>query len=112
MGTPLTLKEGPRIWTWEGITFASVSGLGMLAWPLFSFGAIFMFDSPIKSQTDQLQRYAFVCLTWSYPVLFAAAWFAYRLARRRGVHRLVCDLAWSIPAIAPVYYFWFFSSRA
>lgn len=105
------LKEERRIWTWEGTALASVFGLGVLAWPLFSYGAIFMFDSPIENRTDELLRYTFAYVTWFYPALFAAAWMAYRIGRRRRVHRLVCDLAWCIPAIAPTYYIWFFRLR-
>ena len=104
----LPAKEATRVWAWEGIASAIVFGLGVVAWPLFSYGAIFVFDSPVECRADEVRRYAFVYLTWFYPVLFGIAWVIYRFARRRNVHRVVCDLAWCVPAIAPAYYVWFF----
>jgi hypothetical protein len=98
----------PRIWSWEGIALAIVFGLGVLAWPMLSFGAIFLFDSPIKNHADELQRYTLAGVTWFYPALYAAAWIAYRMTRRRNVPRLLCDLAWCIPGITPACYLWFF----
>ena len=103
----MTAKDPLKIWTWEGKVAAAIFGLGLLAWPMFSYGAIFVFDSPIGSRRDELQRYAFVYLTWGYPVLFALGWFGYQLLRKKRASRPTSLLARALPAITPLYYLYF-----
>jgi hypothetical protein len=89
-----------------------IFGLGVLGWPVFSFGAIFMFDSPISGPADAAQRYAFAFLTWLYPLIYGAAWLLYRRMKKREMSESVRLLIWILPAIAPAYYVWFFSRGA
>jgi hypothetical protein len=97
------------LWPWESILLMIVFGIGVLAWPLASYGAIFMFDASIRGRVDEWERYTFAYLTWFYPALFAAAFFLYRALRRRGAGRLASALAWALPALAPGYYVWYFT---
>jgi hypothetical protein len=89
--------EKPRIWRWEGITLAMLFGLGLLLWPFLSFGAIFVFDSPIQSRGDLSDRTALAYFIWSYPVTYGASLLAYYLLRRFGAGRVMSCLAWGLP---------------
>ena len=107
---PATESGTTRLkWSIAARVISMILGLGVLVWPMFSFGAIFMFDAPIRSRTDEIERYTFVLLTWFYPILYGTAWFLYRYARARAVSEYVRLLVWMLPAIAPAYYFWSFN---
>lgn len=89
--------EKRRIFQGEGRALAIFFGLGLILWPFLSFGAIFMFDSPIESRSDLLRREAFAYFIWSYPLTYAATCIAYYLLRRFGAGRLVSCIAWGLP---------------
>ncbi|MBU6229188.1 MAG: hypothetical protein KGQ93_05795 [Cyanobacteria bacterium REEB459] len=86
-----------------------VFGLGLLLWPFLSMGALFIFDSPIESRVDEIQRYTFLYLTVFYPALYGAGSILYWLLRRRlrGAGGAAL-FAWLIPALTPIYYVVFF----
>jgi hypothetical protein len=65
-----------------------------------SFGAIFMFDSPIQNRTDLVGRYTAAYFIWFYPATYAVTLLAYYLLRRCGVWRVVSCLAWGLPVAA------------
>src|SRR6266853_3979617 len=88
-----------RIFHGELRALAIFFGFGLVLWPFLAFGAIFMFDSPIKSRSDLLGREAFAYFIWSYPVTFAASCLAYYLLRRFGAGRLVSCFAWGLPIV-------------
>lgn len=50
-----------------------LSGLFLLAWPLASYGAIFIFDAPIKGAGDEFTRNLMAYSVWLYPVFWLAA---------------------------------------
>src|SRR5215469_5715794 len=92
--------EEPGVWHWEGIALAVLFGLGLILWPFMSFGAIFMFDSPIQNRTDLVGRYTVAYFIWGYPLTYVATLLAYYLLRRFGVWRVVSCLAWGFPVAA------------
>ncbi len=100
-------QKSLKLWYWEGKLAAVIFALGLLAWPFLCFGAIFVFDSPIRSRVDELQRYAFLYLTLAYPVLYAFGWFIYRHLRKKGFDRQISMTAWVFPSVLPAYYLYF-----
>ncbi len=99
----------PR-WSIAGWILAVVFGLGILPWPFLSMGALFIFDSPIESRIDEIQRYTFLLLTVFYPVLYGAGFLLYWQLRRRSVGEGTALFSWLIPALTPAYYVFFFLS--
>jgi hypothetical protein len=93
----------------EAKVSALIFGCGLILWPFLSFGAIFVFDSPIRSQSDELRRHTIVYLTWFYPLLYGAAWAVYLALRRLHAGLLASSLAWALAAITPAYCIWFFA---
>ena len=91
--------EKPRFWRWEGRALAILFGIGVILWPLLAFGAIFIFDSPIQSRSDELNRYTLAYFIWFYPVTYAATCLLYYTLRRYGVWRLVSCFAWGLPVV-------------
>ena len=89
--------EERNVWYWEGIVLAALFGLGLILWPFMSFGAIFMFDSPIQSRSDEAGRYTVAFFIWGYPVTYVITLVAYYLLRRFGIGRVVSCLAWGLP---------------
>ncbi len=89
----------PANWPREGRTLATLFGFGLVLWPFLSFGAIFIFDSPIQSRSDLVDRSTIAYFIWSYPVTYAAAFLAYYLLRRFGAGRLVSCFAWGLPVV-------------
>lgn len=89
-----------RIWRWEGVTLAVLLGVGLLLWPFMSFGAIFMFDSPIQSLHDLAGRYTVAYFIWLYPVTCGITVLAYFILRRVGVWRLLSLAAFGFPVLA------------
>jgi hypothetical protein len=89
--------EERNVWYWEGAVLAVLFGLGLILWPFMSFGAIFMFDSPIQSRSDEVGRYTVAFFIWGYPVTYVATLVAYYLLRRFGIGRVVSCLAWGLP---------------
>ncbi|MFM7470840.1 MAG: hypothetical protein LVS60_12350 [Nodosilinea sp. LVE1205-7] len=83
-------------------------GLGLLLWPFLSMGALFVFDSPIQSRIDEIQRYTLLLLTVFYPVLYGAGFLLYWLLRKRSIGEGMALFAWLIPALTPAYYVLFF----
>jgi hypothetical protein len=92
--------EKTRIWPPEGRAFATIFGFGLLLWPFLSFGAIFMFDSPIQSRNDLLSRYTVAYFIWFYPVTYGVTCLLYYILRRCGVWRSVSCFAWALPLVA------------
>ena len=89
----------PRDWRWEGRALAILFGIGLILWPFLSFGAAFMFDSPLQNRSDEVNRYVVCYFIWSYPVTYAATCFLYYILRRCGVWRWMSCLAWGLPII-------------
>jgi hypothetical protein len=89
----------PRDWRWEGITLATLFGVGLVLWPFLSFGAIFMFDSPLQNRSDEVNRYMVAYFIWFYPATYAATFFLYYILRRCSVWRWLSCLAWGLPVI-------------
>jgi len=56
-----------------------VSGLGLIAWPMFVFASIFIFDAPFRSGIDAFVRYSAALATFVYPVVWG---IALKFARR------------------------------
>jgi hypothetical protein len=94
--------EKPRVWRWEGRGLAILFGVGLILWPFLSFGAIFMFDSPMRSRSDEVNRFTIAYFIWFYPLTYAATGLLYVILRKCGVWRVVSCLAWGLPAV--VYY--------
>jgi len=92
--------DKPRVWRWEGITLAGLFGVGLVLWPFLSFGAIFMFDSPLQNRSDEVSRYTVAYFIWFYPVTYVVTLLAYYLLRRCGVWRVVSCLIWGLPVAA------------
>jgi hypothetical protein len=46
------------------------SGLLVLAWPVFAFGSLFIFDAPLRGPIDGFMRWLIVVLLLSYPLSF------------------------------------------
>lgn len=90
----------PRAWRWEGTTLAVLLGFGLILWPFVSFGALFMFDSPIQSLHDLAGRYTVAYFIWLYPVTYGITVLAYYLLRRIGVWRLLSLVAFGFPVLA------------
>jgi hypothetical protein len=91
--------EKPRVWRWEGRALAILFGIGIVLWPFLSFGAIFMFDSPMQNRSDELNRYTVAYFIWFYPVTYATTGFLYYVLRRCGLWRWLSCLAWGFPVI-------------
>lgn len=91
--------EKPRVWRWEGITLASLFGVGVVLWPFLAFGAIFMFDSPLQNRSDELNRYTVAYFIWFYPVTYAVTCLLYYVLRKCGIWRLVSCFAWGLPVV-------------
>jgi hypothetical protein len=89
--------KGRGVWQWEGIGLAVLFGLGLILWPFMSFGAIFMFDSPIQSRSDELGRYTVAYFIWGYPVTYVITLVTYYLLRKFGVPRVVSCVVWGLP---------------
>jgi hypothetical protein len=94
-----TPTEETRIWPREGKALAKLFAVGLILWPFLSFGAIFMFDSPIQSRSDQLGRFTVAYYIWFYPVTYGTTCFLYYILRKWGVWRLVSCFAWGLPVI-------------
>ena len=63
--------------------FCWLMALSLLMWPLFSFGAIFFFDSSIHSSLDGFCRYGMAYTIWLYPVyIFLLMRIFFRLSKR------------------------------
>src|SRR5882757_5130157 len=92
----LPIKKS-RDWRWEGRALAILFGVGLFLWPFLSFGAIFMFDSPLQNRSDELNRNTVAFFIWFYPVTYAATCLLYYLLRRCGVWRLASCFAWGLP---------------
>src|SRR6266704_2200822 len=99
MSTASQPTEAPDSLPRETKVLAIVFGCGLLLWPFLSFAAVFVFDAPIRSQSDKLQRYTIAYLTWFYPFLYGAAWAIYLGLRRLRAGRVASSLAWALPAI-------------
>jgi hypothetical protein len=97
MTSASSLTEKPRVWRWEGRVLAILFGIGLLLWPFLSFGAIFMFDSPMRNRSDEVNRFTVAYFIWFYPVTYAAAGLLYVILRRCGVWRVVSCFAWGLP---------------
>ena len=89
----------PRIWRWEGRALAILFGIGVILWPFLSFGAIFMFDSPLQNRSDEVNRYTVAYFIWFYPVTYAATFLLYYILRKCRVWRWLSCLAWGLPVI-------------
>jgi hypothetical protein len=95
--TASSRAEKKGIFQWEGAALAILFGVGLVLWPFLSFGAAFMFDSPLQSRSDELARYSVAYFIWFYPVIYSATILAYYLLRRFGAGRLVSCFAWGLP---------------
>lgn len=96
-----TVAEGgfPVIPEWPGRALAMLFGFGLVLWPFLSFGAIFIFDSPIQSRSDLLARYSLAYFIWFYPVTYGATCLVNYLLRKCGVRRLFSCFAWGLPVV-------------
>ena len=94
-------------WPWEGKAAAIVFGLGMLLWPILSFGAIFVLDEPPKDSGDELRKALLVWSTWAYPLFYLGGFLVYRRFRAWDFSRLSSFSAWVITFVVPAYYLWF-----
>ena len=50
-----------------------ITGILIAAWPIISFGAIFIFDAPMRSMTDEVSRYLFAFSIFLYPLIWNLA---------------------------------------
>jgi hypothetical protein len=96
----LVSREMTPSWPWEGRALAVLFGLGLILWPFLSFGAIFLFDSPIQSRSDLVGRYTVAYFIWFYPLTYALTLLLYYVLHRYGVWRLLSCLAWIFPGVA------------
>ena len=83
----------------EGYILAFVFGIGVVLWPILSFGAIFIFDSPIKNRDDELHRCLVAYFIWYYPLTYFATLLVYSILLKAGIHRWLCCLAWVLPIV-------------
>ncbi len=105
-GPPVLPK--PR-WSAAATILAVFLGFGVLVWPVASFVAIFIFDAPLQGPLDEARRYSFVLLTWGYPALYAAALAWYRALLKQPRPERTRLAVWTLPALTPLYYVWFFN---
>jgi hypothetical protein len=66
-----------------GICALVLSTILVLAWPLFLMFSAFIFDAPIRSKSDETERYALLIYILSYPMGYLVG-IAYLIARRIG----------------------------
>lgn len=79
-------------------------GLGMLAWPIASFVAIFILDEPTRGAVDEARRYGMVGAVWGYPAFWGLGWVLFRVVANEG--RTGIALAWPLVLpLAPVLFF-------
>lgn len=107
-GIPPIIVVVRRKWSVAAYVIAAILGLGVLAWPLFSFMVIFAFDAPIKNPADEIQRYTIAFSTWFYPAFYASGFFLYHLSRKWRIGEMLSLTTWLQPALVPAYYVWFF----
>jgi hypothetical protein len=83
----------------EVIIMRWIFGIPLVAWPLFSYGAIFLFDAPIESNKDELERMLMVYSVWFYPLFYLAGWIGSTILAKRKVKRVFVSLSSALPAI-------------
>ncbi len=69
----------------EGKILGRLFGVGLVLWLFLSFGAIFIFDSPIQSRSDEIGRYTVAFFIWSSPITCGLTFLLYFILQRCGV---------------------------
>ncbi|PTY03013.1 hypothetical protein DB347_22725 [Opitutaceae bacterium EW11] len=91
---------------------AILFGVLLLVWPLFAFGAIFIFDAPITSRGDAANRYLFAFSIWLYPILYFLSVLIARRLLKAGLGAWTILLPFLLPAVPPLICVLEFTSNA
>lgn len=82
------------------ICLAAFYGLGLLAWPMMSVGAIFIFDNPPITAAYEYIAFSI----WLYPCYWIYGLILGWLSVRRGWHTVFVVLLTSVPMLSAMWY--------